>query len=62
MNSKYSKTANNLSTLSITAIAEKINKKIACGEKIYNLTIGDFATDQFSIPEGLGDEIGKAYR
>src|SRR5688572_22134457 len=39
-----------------------VNEKIKKGEKIYNLTIGDFDPAVFPIPTALLDEIIEAYR
>ncbi len=46
----------------IIKLANEINERIKKGEKIYNLTIGDFNPEIFPIPEGLLSEILKAYR
>lgn len=45
----------------IIKIAGEINEKIKKGEKIYNLTIGDFASAVFPIPAELNEEIIAAY-
>lgn len=58
---KVSKLAENLVGSEIIKIANDINEKISKGEKIYNLTIGDFNPNIFSIPEELKEEIIKAY-
>jgi aspartate aminotransferase len=42
--------------------ANEINEKIKKGEKIFNLTIGDFDPKVFPIPTALLDEIIFAYR
>lgn len=42
--------------------ANDVNEKIKKGEKIYNLTIGDFDPSVFPIPTALLDEIISAYR
>jgi aspartate aminotransferase len=42
--------------------ANEINEKIKKGEKIFNLTIGDFDPKVFPIPTALLDEIMFAYR
>ncbi len=42
--------------------ANEINEKIKNGEKIFNLTIGDFDPKIFPIPTALLDEIINAYR
>jgi aspartate aminotransferase len=46
----------------IIRLAGEINEKIKNGEKIYNLTIGDFDPKIFPIPAELEEEIVKAYR
>jgi aspartate aminotransferase len=46
----------------IIKLANDINEKIKKGEKIYNLTIGDFDPKIFPIPAGLLDEIISAYK
>ncbi len=46
----------------IIKLAGEINEKIKNGEKIYNLTIGDFDPKIFPIPTELEDEIINAYR
>ncbi len=45
----------------IIRLAWEVNEKIRQGEKIYNLTIGDFNPKIFSIPAGLKKEIISAY-
>lgn len=59
---KFSEIADNLSPLSISGIAAKINERKSKGEKIFNLTIGDFAPEHFPIPQNLEDEIINAYK
>lgn len=59
---KLSGVANNLSSLSISNIAAKINERKCKGEKIFNLTIGDFDPIQFPIPQKLEEEIISAYK
>lgn len=61
-NYNFSDAANGLSNLSISNIAAKINERKAKGEKIFNLTIGDFSPEHFPIPKILEDEIVNAYR
>lgn len=58
---KVSQLAENLIGSEIIKIANEINDKIAKGEKIYNLTIGDFNPNIFSIPDELKNEIINAY-
>lgn len=59
---KLSGVANNLSSLSISNIAAKINERKCKGEKIFNLTIGDFDPVHFPIPQKLEEEIISAYK
>lgn len=59
---KLSGVANNLISLSISNIAAKINERKSKGEKIFNLTIGDFDPVHFPIPQKLEEEIISAYK
>ncbi|MEI7484561.1 MAG: aminotransferase class I/II-fold pyridoxal phosphate-dependent enzyme [Ignavibacteriota bacterium] len=59
---KLSDVANKLSSLSISNIAAKINERRSKGEKIFNLTIGDFDPVHFPIPLILEEEIITAYK
>lgn len=54
--------AENLIGSEIIKLAAEVNAKIKNGEKIYNLTIGDFNPKIFPIPSELKEEILKAYR
>src|SRR5436190_3131048 len=45
----------------IIKLANEVNEKIKKGEKIHNLTIGDFDPKVFPIPGELRDAIIKAY-
>ena len=56
-----SEMAENLIGSEIIKIAADINEKIKNGERIYNLTIGDFDPQLFPIPTELNDEIIAAY-
>lgn len=56
-----SEMAETLIASEIIKLAGEINEKIKNGEKIYNLTIGDFDPKIFPIPSGLEEEIVKAY-
>lgn len=56
-----SEVAENLIASEIIKISNEVNEKIKNGEKIYNLTIGDFNSGIFPIPDGLKAEIIKAY-
>ncbi len=53
--------AENLIGSEIINLAWQINERIANGQKIFNLTIGDFDPDIFPIPQELTEEIKKAY-
>ncbi|MBL0046837.1 MAG: pyridoxal phosphate-dependent aminotransferase [Bacteroidetes bacterium] len=53
--------AENLIGSEIIKLAGEINEKIKNGEKIYNLTIGDFNPRYFPIPSGLKTAIIEAY-
>lgn len=46
----------------ILKLAWEVNDKIKKGEKIYNLTVGDFNPKIFPIPAQLKEEIISAYR
>jgi aspartate aminotransferase len=46
----------------ILKIAADVRQALARGEKIANLTVGDFSPEQFPIPERLQEEIDRAYR
>lgn len=54
--------AENLVGSEIIKLAAEINQRIRRGEKIYNLTIGDFDPHIFPIPETLRDGIIQAYK
>lgn len=54
--------AENLVGSEIIRIAAKINERIAAGETINNLTIGDFDPKVFPLPEAYINEIVTAYR
>ncbi|MDD5361805.1 MAG: aminotransferase class I/II-fold pyridoxal phosphate-dependent enzyme [Ignavibacteria bacterium] len=56
-----SKTAIGLIPSGIRKISDKVDERIANGEKIFNLTIGDFSPKVFPIPEALKNEIKIAY-
>ncbi len=57
-----SKMAETLQGSEIIKLAGEIKNKIAQGEKIYNLTIGDFDPSVFPIPQALTEEIIRAYQ
>lgn len=58
---KVSKIAENIIGSEIIKIAGEVNEKIKAGEKIYNLTIGDFNPKEFPIPNELKQQIIQAY-
>jgi aspartate aminotransferase len=59
---KVSKMAENLIGSEILKLAAEVNNKIKNGEKVYNLTIGDFDPKIFPIPQELKNEIIEAYK
>jgi aspartate aminotransferase len=61
VNKKVSVMAENLIGSEIIKLAGEVKAKIAQGEKIYNLTIGDFNPLLFPIPTALKNEIVEAY-
>ncbi len=62
INQKVSEMAENLVGSEIIKLAGEVKEKIKQGEKIYNLTIGDFNPEIFPIPTELKNEIVKAYQ
>jgi aspartate aminotransferase len=54
--------AENLIGSEILKLAWEVNDKIKRGEKIYNLTVGDFNPKIFPIPAELKEEIISAYQ
>ncbi|MCA0431374.1 MAG: aminotransferase class I/II-fold pyridoxal phosphate-dependent enzyme [Bacteroidetes bacterium] len=56
-----SKLAENIIGSEIIKLAAEVNEKIKQGEKIYNLTIGDFNPKEFPIPAKLKTLIIEAY-
>lgn len=60
-NLMVSSMAENLIGSEIINLAWQINDRIAQGQKIFNLTIGDFDPKIFPIPEELTEEIKNAY-
>ncbi len=60
-NLMVSSMAENLIGSEIIHLAWQVNDKIAKGQKIFNLTIGDFDPDIFPLPHELTQEIKKAY-
>lgn len=58
---QVSKLAENIIGSEIIKLAGEVNEKIKKGEKIFNLTIGDFNPKQFPIPSELKQYIVDAY-
>jgi aspartate aminotransferase len=58
---KVSEKAEKLIGSEIIKLAGEINDKIKQGEKIYNLTIGDFNSKLYPIPQQLKSYINQAY-
>jgi aspartate aminotransferase len=58
---QVSKLAENIIGSEIIKLAGEVNEKIKKGEKIYNLTIGDFNPKQFPIPAELKQMIVDEY-
>ena len=61
-NQKMSKMAETLIGSEIIKLANEINERIKKGDKIFNLTIGDFDPAVFPIPTVLLNEIIEAYK
>jgi aspartate aminotransferase len=59
--SKISKLAENIIGSEIIKLATEVNEKIKQGEKIFNMTIGDFNPKQFPIPAELKQYIIEEY-
>lgn len=60
--SKLSKLADSLVGSEIVKLGNEINRRIQAGEKIYNLTIGDFDPAIFPIPAKLEEYIIESYK
>jgi len=58
---KVSKLAENITGSEIIKLAAEVNEKMKQGEKIYNLTIGDFNPKEFPIPTELKQLIVDEY-
>ncbi len=58
---KVSKLSENIIGSEIIKLAAEVNEKIKAGEKIYNMTIGDFNPKVFPIPTELKQAIIDAY-
>lgn len=59
---QVSKVAENIIGSEIIKLAAEVKNLIAQGNKIYNLTIGDFDPQEFPIPKGFEEEIIKSYQ
>lgn len=59
---RVSEMAETLMGSEIIKLAAEIKERINKGEKIYNLTIGDFNPQMFPIPQELTTEVIKAYQ
>ncbi len=59
---KLSKASETITTSPILIIAAEINKKIQQGENVFNLTVGDFNSQIYPIPERLTELTIEAYR
>lgn len=59
---KVSEMAENLIGSEIIKLAAEVSERMKKGEKIYNLTIGDFDPKIFPIPKKLEEEIINAYK
>ena len=62
INQRVSEMAENLVGSEIIKLAGEVKEKIKQGEKIYNMTIGDFNPEIFPIPMELKNEIIAAYQ
>lgn len=58
---RVSKLAEHIIGSEIIKLAAEVNEKIKQGEKVYNLTIGDFNSKVFPIPSELKQLIQEAY-
>lgn len=59
---KLSRLAAQIKISPILAIAAEINARRARGEELHNLTVGDFDSSIFPIPDGLTEAVVAAYR
>jgi aspartate aminotransferase len=57
---KLSHLADNITTSPILTFAASVNAKIAAGENVYNLTVGDFNPHTYPIPAALKSAIKQA--
>ena len=62
MGLKLSNTVTKMVGSEILKISGEVKTRVAKGEKIYNLTVGDFNPDIFPIPEKLRDLIIQNYK
>ena len=62
MDIKLSKTVNNMIGSEILKISGEVKARVAKGEQIFNLTVGDFNPEIFPIPEKLRDLIIEKYK
>ena len=59
---KLSSAAQSITTSPILTVAAEINVKISQGENVYNLTVGDFNSQIYPIPERLTELTIEAYK
>ncbi len=59
---KLSRLAESIQASPLLAFAAEVNRRISKGEKLYNLTIGDFDPNIFKIPSELKRHIVAAYQ
>ena len=59
---QFSQLAENNKVSEIIKIAVAVRAKIAAGEKIHNLTIGDFDPNVYPIPSDLKEAVVKSYQ
>ena len=59
---KLSRLASRIKISPILAIAAELNARRARGESLYNLTVGDFDSSIFPVPDGLTEAVVAAYR
>lgn len=62
MTTPVSKMAENLIGSEIIGLASRVKELIRQGQPVHNLTIGDFDSKLFPIPDGLTEAIVTAYR
>jgi aspartate aminotransferase len=59
---RLSDTVNRMVGSEILKISGEVKQRIASGEKLYNLTVGDYNPDIFPIPKALRDLIIQKYK